>query len=63
MNECSGRNDCEKPEYCVNTEGGYQCRCPKGYHGNAKKDDHCIPTTSSKPWLIPVLATAGNIHQ
>ncbi|XP_057526931.1 putative wall-associated receptor kinase-like 16 isoform X2 [Amaranthus tricolor] len=61
MNECSngGINACEKPEYCVNTVGGYQCRCPKGYHGNATKHNPCIPTTSSKRWLMPVLVTAG----
>ncbi|CAO2838243.1 unnamed protein product [Amaranthus hypochondriacus] len=63
INECrnGGINDCEKVEYCVNTVGGYECRCPKGYHGNATTDHPCIPTISSnsKPWLIPVLATAG----
>ncbi|KAL2920881.1 Wall-associated receptor kinase 2 [Bienertia sinuspersici] len=57
VDECKEANDCEKAEYCINTIGGYYCKCPKGYHGNGTKTDHCI--SNRKPWLIPVLATAG----
>ncbi|XP_022773316.1 putative wall-associated receptor kinase-like 16 isoform X2 [Durio zibethinus] len=46
INECNSpsQNECEKPEYCVNTIGNYTCKCGKGYHGDGRKDGTgCIP--------------------
>ncbi|KAL2528446.1 Wall-associated receptor kinase 2 [Forsythia ovata] len=38
IDECKdpSLNKCEK--HCENTVGSYQCVCPKGYHGDGKKD-------------------------
>lgn len=57
IDECKQDNNCEKAEYCYNTVGGYYCKCPKGYHGNGTTSTPCI--SNRKPWLIPVLTTAG----
>ena len=58
IDECKQDNKCEKAEYCYNTVGSYNCKCPKGYHGDGTTSTPCI--SNIKPWLIPVLATAGN---
>ncbi|XP_021730988.1 wall-associated receptor kinase 2-like [Chenopodium quinoa] len=57
IDECKGKNDCEKAKYCINTVGSYYCKCPRHYHGNGTASDPCI--SNRKPWLTPVLATAG----
>ncbi|XP_074321410.1 wall-associated receptor kinase 5-like [Silene latifolia] len=57
IDECKGTNDCEKPEYCQNKDGGYLCKCPEGYYGSATKTNRCI--SNKKPWLVPVIVTAG----
>ncbi|KAL8467290.1 hypothetical protein ACS0TY_036128 [Phlomoides rotata] len=37
IDECqNGKNDCED-ERCKNTQGSYECICPKGYHGDGKR--------------------------
>ncbi|CAI9778154.1 unnamed protein product [Fraxinus pennsylvanica] len=38
IDECKDQslNKCEKK--CENTPGGFKCVCPKGYHGDGKKD-------------------------
>ncbi|XP_074318142.1 wall-associated receptor kinase 5-like [Silene latifolia] len=60
INECEAASDeCEKPEYCRNDVGGYHCECPNGYHGIGTNTDHCISNTKTKPWLMPVILTAG----
>ncbi|XP_074320085.1 wall-associated receptor kinase 2-like [Silene latifolia] len=56
IDECKGENECEKAEYCINTDGSYICECPKGYYGNATITEGCI---SRKTWLKPVIITAG----
>ncbi|KAK9672202.1 hypothetical protein RND81_12G084100 [Saponaria officinalis] len=57
INECEGENNCEKPEYCSNTDGSYICTCPKHHHGNGTLTDGCI--SSTKTWFAPVILTAG----
>ncbi|PIN08854.1 Serine/threonine protein kinase [Handroanthus impetiginosus] len=46
---CQDVNECEDPHLnicekrCVNTIGDFHCACPKGYHGDGKKDGRgCI---------------------
>ncbi|CAA3028094.1 Serine threonine kinase [Olea europaea subsp. europaea] len=44
IDECKDQslNNCEKK--CENTAGGFSCLCPKGYHGDGKKDGRgCSP--------------------
>lgn len=62
IDECEDEalNICAKPEYCLNTLGGYQCKCPRGYQGNATISHPCVLNTPTKPWLIIVFVTAGN---
>ncbi|OMO83359.1 hypothetical protein COLO4_22575 [Corchorus olitorius] len=58
INECknSTLNDCEKPEYCINQLGSYNCSCPKGYYGDGTKDGKgCI---RNQPNQIPMLHIA-----
>ncbi|KAL7118221.1 hypothetical protein ACP275_03G122100 [Erythranthe tilingii] len=44
VNGCHDVNECNDPGvskcvyHCNNTEGGYECICPKGYRGDGKKD-------------------------
>ncbi|XP_021752443.1 putative wall-associated receptor kinase-like 16 [Chenopodium quinoa] len=57
IDECKEANDCEKPEYCINTNGSYHCKCPRRYHGNGTKTSPCV--SNSKPWFTPVMAIAG----
>ena len=33
INECSTRSPCKNGATCVNTFGGYQCNCAKGFQG------------------------------
>lgn len=40
MDECSD-NPCAAGAECVNTAGGYTCKCPIGYTGTGKDED-CI---------------------
>ncbi|PIN17399.1 Serine/threonine protein kinase [Handroanthus impetiginosus] len=47
VNECEDPklNNCEKR--CVNTIGDFHCACPKGYHGDGRKDKQgCIRSES-----------------
>ena len=36
VDECKVRNPCKNGAKCVNSVGGYSCRCPANYKGN-----HC----------------------
>ncbi|XP_040997141.1 wall-associated receptor kinase 5-like [Juglans microcarpa x Juglans regia] len=41
IDECNDpirTQNCSTAKGCVNTPGGYTCRCPKWYHGNGTKD-------------------------
>uniref|UniRef100_A0A2N9GS12 EGF-like domain-containing protein n=1 Tax=Fagus sylvatica TaxID=28930 RepID=A0A2N9GS12_FAGSY len=45
INECEEPtlNNCTRAKNCVNTEGSYNCRCPKWHHGNGRKDgEGCV---------------------
>ncbi|KAL9233165.1 hypothetical protein vseg_008195 [Gypsophila vaccaria] len=57
IDECEGENECEKAEYCHNTDGSYFCECPTGYYGNGTITQGCIFYTET--WLTPVIITAG----
>ncbi|XP_059629947.1 wall-associated receptor kinase 2-like [Cornus florida] len=68
INECSipGLNPCT--DVCQNKEGTFTCTCPRGYHGDGRKDGQgCI---SNKLWLklsagfgvtIVVLVVGGSL--
>ena len=35
IDECvSGEDDCDVNAECTNTDGGYNCSCRQGFHGN-----------------------------
>lgn len=42
--ECqAAEDDCDDmPDACLNTQGGYQCRCPDGYDGDGKGTNGCV---------------------
>ncbi len=49
INECEDPtlNNCTRAKNCVNTEGSYNCRCPKWHHGNGRKDSEgCVADLS-----------------
>ncbi|KAK9672189.1 hypothetical protein RND81_12G083200 [Saponaria officinalis] len=56
IDECKGANNCEKPEYCKNTNGNYTCHCPTGYRGEGTKTNGCDSIIKT---FIPVIITAG----
>ncbi|XP_042499519.1 putative wall-associated receptor kinase-like 16 [Macadamia integrifolia] len=57
---CQDINECKDPKEntcgsinCINLPGSYNCSCPLGYHGDAKKDGTgCIPTTQNPNQVI-----------
>ncbi|KAJ9145814.1 hypothetical protein P3X46_028148 [Hevea brasiliensis] len=58
---CQDINECEYPELnqcieknsCRNTEGNYTCSCPKGSHGDGRKDgQRCTATRNRLPLMI-----------
>ncbi|KAJ0979498.1 hypothetical protein J5N97_014972 [Dioscorea zingiberensis] len=62
---CQDVNECEDPEahgcaqICENTPGSYTCSCPRGYHGDGKKDGNgCIKETKKFP-LVQVALGSG----
>ncbi|KAK8681796.1 hypothetical protein V6N13_054197 [Hibiscus sabdariffa] len=39
IDECqTSKHDCVYERKCVNTPGSYKCSCPKGFHGDGRKD-------------------------
>ncbi|OAY58366.1 wall-associated receptor kinase 2 [Manihot esculenta] len=59
VNGCKDVNECEIPslnkctDICLNTAGNYTCSCPKGYHGDGRKDGSgCSSTTKSRTGVI-----------
>ncbi|KAK9288710.1 hypothetical protein L1049_017173 [Liquidambar formosana] len=60
IDECtdSNLNQCEKPEYCINVVGNFTCSCPKGYHGDARKNGKgCI----ANPFQVVQVAVGSGI--
>lgn len=45
IDECSSRNLCSESAECMNTPGGYECRCYPGYYGNGYE---CISTSNQE---------------
>nr|GLL40462.1 putative wall-associated receptor kinase-like 16 [Ipomoea trifida] len=53
IDECKdGKYNCSKNSICSNTEGGYECPCKKGYHGNGKDDLGCISSNHRPVMLV-----------
>ncbi|XXG44201.1 hypothetical protein AAC387_Pa01g4066 [Persea americana] len=60
IDECKETNNnlCEAKATCENTEGGYNCTCPKGTHGDGKTDgEGCTKDDKKFPILEVVLGT------
>jgi len=42
IDECEeDLHDCKTKANCNNTDGNYNCFCPKGYSGNGTKEEGC----------------------
>jgi len=42
IDECDkDLHDCKTKAHCNNTDGNYNCFCPKGYSGNGTKEGGC----------------------
>ncbi|MCL7036206.1 hypothetical protein MKW94_011469, partial [Papaver nudicaule] len=52
INECEDQSNYPCIGACTNTEGNYSCSCPRGSHGDGRKDGSgCSPN-------FPVVKTA-----
>lgn len=55
INECGeGTHDCFSAKSCINTAGGYQCRCSRGYIGDGRL---CEDTNEVHTWSLPTTTT------
>ncbi|XXG44203.1 hypothetical protein AAC387_Pa01g4068 [Persea americana] len=60
IDECKEKDNnlCDAIATCKNTEGGYYCTCPKGTHGDGKKDgEGCTKDDKEFPIMQVVLGT------
>nr|GMD53078.1 putative wall-associated receptor kinase-like 16 [Ipomoea batatas] len=58
IDECKGKNNCSKNSICINTEGGYECSCMKGYHGDGMGALGCTVISSNHQSIGLVLGIA-----
>ncbi|CAO2041946.1 unnamed protein product [Urochloa humidicola] len=64
---CHDINECERPQDhgcfgdCTNTDGGFQCRCPRGTRGNHTIPRGCVPSVTGISIGIGVGSGAGLI--
>lgn len=54
INECADErlNSCQKREFCFNKKGGFECECPKGFHGSGTSNNPCIPDPGSAKLVL-----------
>ncbi|KAL8166845.1 hypothetical protein V2J09_008344 [Rumex salicifolius] len=58
IDECAGpSNPCLKPDLCNNTPGNFTCSCPKGHHGDGRKNGSGCVSNSSQFALKVTLGT------
>ncbi|OMO60626.1 hypothetical protein COLO4_33788 [Corchorus olitorius] len=59
IDECknSTLNNCDK--ICTNTEGSYTCSCPKGYHGDGRKDGQGQGCIADRSHVIEITVGVG----
>lgn len=66
INECLDQkmHDCKSSSHCRNTLGGYDCFCPRGYHGDGKKSGHgCSPSTLINAFIGNICISKSNMIQ
>ncbi|XP_068649282.1 putative wall-associated receptor kinase-like 16 [Aristolochia californica] len=61
---CHDTDECQDPSknncdgICHNVAGGFSCSCPKGTHGDGRKDgEGCIPDSKEVPLMKIILGT------
>ncbi|WRX30649.1 Serine-threonine/tyrosine-protein kinase [Theobroma cacao] len=59
IDECKdpNLNNCEK--ICENTKGNYTCKCPKGYHGDGRKDGEGCVAIRSRSLVVELTVGIG----